>query len=232
MFLASNLFSDADYSDENCFEDNRSLQEFIMKVQLENNLQIIKITNQMKKDNLTPKDILYSLYELNRIQYQNQILKLSNDVADVDTHNNILETKINSIEKRYEFQLESLNKQMQITLKSQQKTYETELQSQWNMFYWILGIIIFIGIFFGVVFKYKGIPEIEKLIKDEIVQLINESHKNLVSESVDKSLKELSINKSFLDLIIESVKNSDNLPKALDDVNQLQESKSKNKGMN
>ena len=196
LFLGTNLVSGEDYSDKSNFENNKSLQIFIDKVQLENNSQIDNIIKQMKNNNLTQKDILFSLYELNRIQYQNQILKISNDVADVDTHNNVLETKIDSVLNIYEVQLDSLNKQMKITLDSQQKKYETELQSQLNLFNSIIGIATTLILGIGLLIGFYGFPRLREFIKDKVDNEISTNHTKQTKELVNK----LAENEEFLTL--------------------------------
>ena len=163
-----------------------------------------KLVNQIELDKTINEKIYVSVSDLSRLQYQNQFIKLNNSVADIDTVNKVLMTKVNSLEtylkivlgsqeKIYKAQLEKTHGQYESLIKSQELRHKTELDLQVNLFKIIIGLA---SATFGII-AFVGYRKIKKTIYKRIKKQIESNHK----KETELLVMDLANSSSFVDII-------------------------------
>jgi hypothetical protein len=133
------------------------------------------------------------LNDLYRLEYQKQILKLTDDVANTDTAHkelvvkvtnidNIYKTILNNQQVIYKTQLEKLQKDFILTLNSQKENFEYALDNQ-KQFYQTIG-----GIFITLILllTFVGYTSIQKYI----LKRVNKK----VQEKIDEIQEDIEVN--------------------------------------
>jgi hypothetical protein len=152
------------------------------------NKNIDDIIKLIDSENLTQKDILYTLNELNRIKYQTQFIELNNSIATIDTDNEKLKKDIETLDIKIDKILNQTIHNHKIELEEQEKRYEYELENQMSLFYIILSLSIFIGF----ALSWIGYRELLNYIDLKVKLEIEKNHKQIVNSKIDSKM-----NKAF-----------------------------------
>lgn len=132
--------------------------------------------------------------ELVLLKYQNQIFRLYENVASVDTKNELLQAKVIENEKYYQKILEHQSKEFEIYLKQKQDSHNIIVDDLFYMFNVIVVLIVFSITVAGFGLNFFGKRMIKKLIDKQIKKDFNE-------EITSSQIERFKINSDFSKLI-------------------------------